>query len=704
MRELYLDDRGLKMTRLTDPTAGTGTGAAAAGPADMATAPYDTTGTDGERGGGVGSPAVPFLSAEQIRKSLEGRLVCPFCGAVDEAAGGPCPRCTLENTPATRKATKERIGPWYVLQTRNPAAPGMRFETLLSFVRKGRVKPRSIVRGPTTHQLWRFAAQVKGLSREFGVCYSCGNALDPSATRCPQCDRTQAPPADPDALLEGSGTGAPQASLPAAPVAQPRPAPVSEPSLDDEDDWDWAGARPGAAASRAEAGDIGDEIIIPALSGSDDSLSGIRVVPPADLPAAAPRPKPQPQPHRAPEVSRVSPPPRAAAATYVPPPRTAAPPPQATPRRPPPHAIPEPATTAGGGFLSPRDLAAAFKLNFDPHANYAGGLPPSVSGEADELLNYRRPAGVRPRRKRRWGWRLFLLLLIAGGGFAALMWVDPVFRIRTQRWAWDKWVWFRESVLTPTDVDLESGQPRSRPGAAKKAEGVPTGGPGGSSGSAQPAGTGAAAEAGTAAAQTAGGSGAAAGEGQDDSGRTVTPLPPDRVTPRNEPDPFDTPPAATTVPAAALNTPPPDVRLEESGSRPSPTGPANPQPSPPPPGDAFTPEMFSSKPDEVPARPAPRTRAAPAPATRPQGGSRPSAAPPPAPAATKPSGVDLKQQELEMWRLRNEAIDAEAHDDFATAVRNYERIKGLPKSVWPSDLDVRLRRARGQVEAGKGGQ
>jgi len=38
----------------------------------------------------------------------------------------------------------------------------MKWETLLTFVRKGRVKPQSIVRGPTTHQLWRFAAHVKG--------------------------------------------------------------------------------------------------------------------------------------------------------------------------------------------------------------------------------------------------------------------------------------------------------------------------------------------------------------------------------------------------------------------------------------------------------------------------------------------------------------------------------------------------------------
>lgn len=141
-------------------------------------------------------------AAAEIRNAVEGRYVCPFCGAVREQAEGTCPRCTMESTAATRQATKSRIGPWYVLQTRNPAAPGMKFETLLTFVRKGRVKARSIVRGPTTHQLWRFAAHVKGLSREFGVCYSCGEGIEPTANICPHCNRLQEPPVNPDVFLE----------------------------------------------------------------------------------------------------------------------------------------------------------------------------------------------------------------------------------------------------------------------------------------------------------------------------------------------------------------------------------------------------------------------------------------------------------------------------------------------------------------------
>src|SRR6476660_9328998 len=90
------------------------------------------------------------------RKSVAGgastqAAVCPFCGTVKPVADDPCSRCTLEDTPATRDATRQRVGPWYVLQNRNPAAPGMNFATLVALIKKGQVTPRSIVRGPTTH-------------------------------------------------------------------------------------------------------------------------------------------------------------------------------------------------------------------------------------------------------------------------------------------------------------------------------------------------------------------------------------------------------------------------------------------------------------------------------------------------------------------------------------------------------------------------
>ncbi len=175
------------MTRLTDPAAATGSNSPLAG--------------------------VPITddraNAVSIRDAVSAKQVCPFCGSQNippannaNGSSGPCPRCTMEDSAATRQATKARIGPWHVLQTRNPAAPGMRYATLLALVGKGQVTARSVVRGPTTHQLWRYAAHVKGLSREFGVCYSCGEPIGKTASHCPHCDRAQEPAGNPDALLE----------------------------------------------------------------------------------------------------------------------------------------------------------------------------------------------------------------------------------------------------------------------------------------------------------------------------------------------------------------------------------------------------------------------------------------------------------------------------------------------------------------------
>src|SRR4051812_36298191 len=77
-----------------------------------------------------------------------GKHVCPYCGHVNDKAGAACGRCTMQDTPATRAATKQRIGPWYVLQSRNPSAPGMKWAVLIALVGKGQITPRSIVRGP----------------------------------------------------------------------------------------------------------------------------------------------------------------------------------------------------------------------------------------------------------------------------------------------------------------------------------------------------------------------------------------------------------------------------------------------------------------------------------------------------------------------------------------------------------------------------
>jgi hypothetical protein len=160
--------------------------------------------------------------------------VCPFCGLMREITedfdpATPCPRCTLADTPTTRNATKARIGPWHVRQVRNPWAPGMRFDTLIALIKRGQVNKDSIVRGPTSHQLWKRAAEVKGLSREFGLCYSCGREVSMTANLCPHCNRLQEPPANPDLLVETRDSFVPPAAAAPAAIA-PAVAPARAPA------------------------------------------------------------------------------------------------------------------------------------------------------------------------------------------------------------------------------------------------------------------------------------------------------------------------------------------------------------------------------------------------------------------------------------------------------------------------------------------
>lgn len=310
------------------------------------------------------------MPAPAVRDALAGRYVCPFCGIIKDQADAVCPRCTMENSAATRQATKGRIGPWYVLQSRNPAAPGMKFDTLMSFVRKGRIKPRSVVRGPTTHQLWRFAAQVKGLSREFGVCYSCGGAIERTARLCPHCNRAQDPPENPDVYLEGQEPG------PAGPIPVFRD--LGAPSL------------------------VAEDIATPANRGQQSTGR-------ADGPQTASR-------------------------------------------------------NSGEGFLSAKDLAAAFKLHFHARQDKSGHPVSSPQPAASPPQPVRRPTVRRKRRKGRV--MLVLLVLAALGAYAFEYERNAGVRSKSQQMlqatvAWSRQKW-SELITQPAGKtpQSKSGQER----------------------------------------------------------------------------------------------------------------------------------------------------------------------------------------------------------------------------------------------------
>jgi hypothetical protein len=115
------------------------------------------------------------------------QVPCVYCGQIIERDADRCPHCRTSFSVAVRKASREVLGPWYYLDPRNPSGRGVTLETLLKMIEKGRLKPDSIVRGPTTHQDWLFAAETPRLAKYLGLCPHCFAEAKPEDTYCTHC-------------------------------------------------------------------------------------------------------------------------------------------------------------------------------------------------------------------------------------------------------------------------------------------------------------------------------------------------------------------------------------------------------------------------------------------------------------------------------------------------------------------------------------
>jgi hypothetical protein len=134
-------------------------------------------------------PAPAPTSAQPL--SVEIECLCPFCGSLNAGVGRPCAHCKFEKARDHKSSSNPASDCWFVLQPDNADAPGISFKELVHQVRRQVVTSRSVVRGPATGQLYRLASKIRGLSREFGQCYSCGGDIETDETICPHCDRVQ---------------------------------------------------------------------------------------------------------------------------------------------------------------------------------------------------------------------------------------------------------------------------------------------------------------------------------------------------------------------------------------------------------------------------------------------------------------------------------------------------------------------------------
>ena len=79
------------------------------------------------------------------------------------------------------------MGPWFVRDAEHPFMAGMAYERLVELIDGGEVTRYTVVRGPTTGQLWTVVRKTPGLAHLLGDCHECNAKVEPAATRCSQC-------------------------------------------------------------------------------------------------------------------------------------------------------------------------------------------------------------------------------------------------------------------------------------------------------------------------------------------------------------------------------------------------------------------------------------------------------------------------------------------------------------------------------------
>ena len=113
-------------------------------------------------------------------------ILCPYCGHTQTHADR-CAECGGLFEPLSRRATQIAMGPWYIRDKQNPFRPGCCYDVLKKQIRSGRVKPHTVLRGPTTRQFWSVARHVPGVAHLLGYCHACGAKVSPDDGECGEC-------------------------------------------------------------------------------------------------------------------------------------------------------------------------------------------------------------------------------------------------------------------------------------------------------------------------------------------------------------------------------------------------------------------------------------------------------------------------------------------------------------------------------------
>ena len=114
-------------------------------------------------------------------------VLCTYCGSLSISTS-KCSNCGGYFDLLSRQRTQNAMGPWFIRDQVNPFHPGCSYDTLRRLVARGRVRPDTVMRGPTTRQFWSFARNTPGVAHLLGACHACHTPVDAHAQACPSCN------------------------------------------------------------------------------------------------------------------------------------------------------------------------------------------------------------------------------------------------------------------------------------------------------------------------------------------------------------------------------------------------------------------------------------------------------------------------------------------------------------------------------------
>lgn len=133
------------------------------------------------------APAQQHSSRPEQPQSMGPSMVlCPYCGSLS-TDNKRCAHCHGYFDILSRQRSQNAMGPWFIRDVSKPFVPGCSYATLVKMTERGKIKPETVIRGPSTRQFWTFARNAPGIAHLFGECHACHEPVMPIAKLCPNC-------------------------------------------------------------------------------------------------------------------------------------------------------------------------------------------------------------------------------------------------------------------------------------------------------------------------------------------------------------------------------------------------------------------------------------------------------------------------------------------------------------------------------------